>query len=83
MAEWLPAVTQAGFVTAVAVLLRSALIWVVTLWSLRADDKGRKHALTLIRLLRPTLRWMHERPSDPAQRDEPAERKDPPSLTPP
>jgi hypothetical protein len=36
---------------AAALVLRWLLIAVVVLWSLRTDEKGRKHALGLLRLL--------------------------------
>jgi hypothetical protein len=45
-------VAQAGVVVGVALALRYALQLVVVVWSLRADEHGREHAIRVLQLLR-------------------------------
>ena len=37
---------------AAAMIVRHALVAIIVIWSLKADDKGRKHALAVLRVLR-------------------------------
>jgi hypothetical protein len=41
-----------GLATAVLLGVRLLLVVVISLWSLRADESGRAHALALLRVLR-------------------------------
>jgi len=54
--EWYEFLTNAAFLAGSAFALRELLIAVISLWSLRADDRGRKHALALLKALRVPLR---------------------------
>jgi len=40
-----------GVVGVVALVLRVAIMFVVVIWSLRADEKGRRHAIRVLELL--------------------------------
>jgi len=43
--------TLVGVVVGAALALRNVTMLVVTLWSLRADEKGRRHAIRVLELL--------------------------------
>ncbi|HWO62972.1 MAG TPA: hypothetical protein VNO31_23370 [Umezawaea sp.] len=47
--------TVGGIVALALVCVRTLVVAVVALWSLRADQKGRKHALDLLRVLKLAL----------------------------
>jgi hypothetical protein len=56
MADWVAALMSAGVGFSAAVLVREWLIVRVSIWSLTADEKGREHALRLLRSLKPGFR---------------------------
>jgi hypothetical protein len=76
MATWVDALQSAGLLTGSAFALRELLIAGVTIWSLRADEKGRKHALALLKILRVQIR--RPPPEIPPQEQLPPGPKDPP-----
>lgn len=79
MESWIIALLSAGVGTGVALLVREWLIARVTIWSLTADDAGRKHALALLRLLRAQVRRGPEQPAEPQKDELPPRPKDPPT----
>lgn len=52
MGSWFTFGVIAGTVVLVSTGVRSLLQGIVVVWSLRADDAGRRHALAILRLLR-------------------------------
>jgi hypothetical protein len=52
LARWL---VGGGVVTAVIALIRTLLIAIIALWSLKANGSGRAHALALLKALRISL----------------------------
>jgi hypothetical protein len=52
MSAWVELLNGGILATAGALLMRYILIAIIVIWSLRADEAGRKHALALVRLLR-------------------------------
>ncbi len=56
MAGWQDALQNAAMLTGGAFAARELLIIGIVLWSLRADEAGRKHALALLKVLRVQIR---------------------------
>ena len=63
MGTWIALLQHGVFAVVVTVAMREGPIVVVVLWSLKANEDGRKHALALLRLLRLRL------PRDRGQED--------------
>jgi len=77
MADWIPALLAVGFGTGGAAILRELLICRVVVWSLTADDRGREHAIKLLRVLKPFFRRSVEPPDKSAKSEPPNESSDP------
>lgn len=74
MGTWVDALQSVAFCTSVSIAARELLVAAISLWALRADEKGRAHALKLLRLLRVQVRRSpdplielrkHEQPDGP------------------
>jgi hypothetical protein len=77
--DWYDVLRNAAFLAGAAFALRELLIIVVTVWSLGADDRGRDHALKLLKVLRVQIR---RPPSEPPPPPELPAREPPPELPP-
>jgi hypothetical protein len=55
MPSWVVALLSVGTGTGAALVVRAWLIAKVSIWSLTADEDGRRHALALLRILKPHL----------------------------
>ena len=78
MATWVDALRSAALFTGVSFAARELLMAVISLWSLKADEKGRAHALKLLRLLRIQVRRGPASPVEPSKHDLSAQSTDPP-----
>lgn len=53
---WADVLQHGAVLAGCAFALREALIVAVVVWSMRTDDKGREHALKLLKVLRVQIR---------------------------
>ena len=56
MGTWGEALQNTGLLLGVSFALRELLIIVISLWSLKANAAGKKHALALLKILRVQIR---------------------------
>jgi hypothetical protein len=78
MDTWVDALQNVAFFTGVSFAARELLVAAISLWSLRADEKGRAHALKLLRLLRVQVRRSPDPLIEPRKHELPDGPKDPP-----
>jgi hypothetical protein len=77
MSNWYEPLQNTGPLLGVSFALRELLIIAISIWSLRANAAGRKHALALLRLLKVQIRRPPVEPAAPPPELPPGP-KDPP-----